>query len=86
LKRGSKVDQGDVIGYVGSTGISTGPHLHYELRRGKRLINPLSVKPEPNKYIPEAERERFKVVREDILAKLRGASVMASTTPGAIRR
>ena len=82
LKRGSKVAQGDVIGYVGSTGISTGPHLHYELRRGKRLINPLRVKPEPNKYIAEAEREGFNLVKERVLNKLSGTSVMASTAPG----
>ncbi|MET0248914.1 MAG: M23 family metallopeptidase [Sphingobium sp.] len=41
---GQRVRRGQVIGYVGSTGLSTGPHLHYELYRGGRTINPLSVK------------------------------------------
>jgi murein DD-endopeptidase MepM/ murein hydrolase activator NlpD len=41
---GQRVRRGQVIGYVGSTGLSTGPHLHYELYRGGATINPLSVK------------------------------------------
>jgi murein DD-endopeptidase MepM/ murein hydrolase activator NlpD len=40
---GMAVRRGQVIGYVGSTGLSTGPHLHYEMYRGGRVINPLSV-------------------------------------------
>lgn len=41
---GQRVRQGQVIGYVGSSGLSTGPHLHYELYRNGRTVNPLSVK------------------------------------------
>lgn len=44
VRRGANVRRGQVIGYVGSTGLSTGPHLHYEMYRGGRSINPASVK------------------------------------------
>src|SRR5690606_35713632 len=40
LKAGSRVTQGDVIGYVGSTGASTGPHLHYEVHVNGKQVNP----------------------------------------------
>jgi len=44
LRKGSRVQQGDVIGYVGSTGMSTGPHLDYRVSDGKGWINPLKLK------------------------------------------
>ena len=43
-KAGQHVRQGELIGYVGSTGLSTGPHLHYEMYRNGKAINPTSMK------------------------------------------
>ncbi len=51
IRKGTWVKQGDVIGYVGSTGHATGPHLHYEVFRDGRRINPLKVKGSPVKRI-----------------------------------
>ena len=44
MKKGKRVRQGQVIAYVGSTGMSTGPHLHYEVMQGNKRINPLKLK------------------------------------------
>ena len=43
VKKGSYVKQGDIIGFVGATGMATGPHLHYEIRKNGKSINPIYV-------------------------------------------
>ena len=44
IRAGKRVRQGQIIGYVGSTGRSTGPHLHYEVHRNNRQINPMKLR------------------------------------------
>ncbi|HWL70202.1 MAG TPA: peptidoglycan DD-metalloendopeptidase family protein [Geminicoccus sp.] len=64
LKVGSKVRQGEVIGYVGTTGLSTGPHLHYEVLHQGAQINPLSVKQNVAEELSGKELARFKAERD----------------------
>jgi murein DD-endopeptidase MepM/ murein hydrolase activator NlpD len=59
MKVGRRVRQGEVIGFVGSTGRSTGPHLHYEVMVAGKQINPLSVKLPTGEKLAGAEKERF---------------------------
>lgn len=66
LHRGQKVHQGDVIGYVGSTGWSTGPHLHYEFRVAGVARDPNSVKVLAQAPLTAAEMARFKMAAADM--------------------
>ena len=49
IRKAKKINQGETIGYVGSTGLATGPHLHYEFKIGGKNIDPIKVK------LPSAE-------------------------------
>ena len=59
LKKGSKVEQGQLIGYVGATGWATGPHLHYEFRIGNTHVDPLSVDLPIARTLEGADRKAF---------------------------
>jgi murein DD-endopeptidase MepM/ murein hydrolase activator NlpD len=64
IRSGRRVSQSEVIGYVGSTGLSTGPHLDYRVQKNGRWIDPLSLKSLPTKPLPENELADFVAWRD----------------------
>lgn len=64
---GSRVKQGEVIGYVGATGLATAPHLHYEMRRGGKILDPLSIRLPAGDPVPDDEWDAWSEQRRQDL-------------------
>ena len=68
ISKGVRVNQGQTIGYVGSTGSSTGPHLHYEIIYQNKQINPMKLKLPSGKTLEGKQLELFKKISKKIYA------------------
>jgi murein DD-endopeptidase MepM/ murein hydrolase activator NlpD len=88
ISAGRRVSQGQVIGYLGSTGMSTGPHLDYRVEKNGRYINPTQMVSESLQGIPTAERTAFFDHRDQVFALMgvespvRVASASADSAAG----
>ncbi len=83
IKSGVRVKQGQTIGYVGSTGVSTGPHLHYEVLHRRKHVNPSTVKTPPGRILEGealAHFHRAKTGLEELYASLEKQARMAEAS------
>lgn len=80
IRPGTRVRQGQVIGYVGTTGLSTGPHLHYEFHMAGRPVNPTSIRYLTGDPVPGGARGRFRAQRDARIAVMEraGGPLLAS--------
>ena len=77
IRKGQRVSQKDVIGYVGTTGLSTGPHLHFELRRNGNYVDPLEADLPRGDPVPTGLRGEFFAYRDVMRERLRRIDAVA---------
>jgi murein DD-endopeptidase MepM/ murein hydrolase activator NlpD len=77
IRVGARVEQKQVIGFTGATGMVTGPHLHYAVRRGGGFMNPNSLKFPRSEPLPKAELPRFLEQTTELAARLSAVQIAA---------
>ena len=85
IRSGRSVQQGDVIGWVGSSGLANGPHLHYEMRMNGRAVDPRRVDLPAGETLPDSLRTRFGAARDHLWLVLERTSQPAPRSPASGR-
>jgi len=86
IRAGTRVRQGQVVAYVGSTGASTGPHLHYEIWRNGQRINPAGVKTQEGTILGGADLAAFRAEKTRIDRVILSGGEQRPATAGGLRR
>ena len=76
INKGSRVKQGEVVAYVGSTGLSTGPHLDFRVHKNGTPINPLTMELPPDIPVKPELRDSFNIVKQNILDEITRSSIL----------
>jgi murein DD-endopeptidase MepM/ murein hydrolase activator NlpD len=78
LRVGEHVEQRQLIAYVGQTGRVTGPHLHFGIRRGGLVIDPMTLRLDGSRVVPRGTRDEFERQRAELDSELDGVALPAS--------
>ena len=79
IRAGTRVKQGQIIGYVGATGLASGPHLHYEFLVNSRFVNPLQIQVPRERQLTGRQLAEFQKERARVDELMRRAPVMTAS-------